>query len=73
MKVKPQKIRFRGQFNYAHSLHTRYCYATTERGAWKNFCFQLAKIHLVEVGWVMAMFNGNKDNFSIEKIVNEKG
>jgi len=54
--MKNPKQLYRGIFNYKHSLHILYCYATTERGAWSKFMFQLAKKHLVEVGWVMNMF-----------------
>ena len=63
--TKPIKIKWKGQFNYKHSLHILYCYASTERGAWKNMCFQLAKKHGVEVGWVMGLFDGKSDNFQI--------
>jgi len=66
--MKNPKQLYRGIFNYKHSLHILYCYATTERGAWSKFMFQLAKKHLVEVGWVMNMFNGDQDNYSIEPI-----
>ena len=68
MKEKKLKARFKGVFNYRHSVWILYCYATTERGAWSKFMFQLAKKHLVEVGWVMNMFNGDQDNYSIEPI-----
>lgn len=67
MNPKPQKIKWRGVFNYRHSIHILYCYATTERGAWRNFCKRLADKHLVDVGVTMAMFNG--DNYKIEKEV----
>ena len=64
-KPKTPKICFKGVFNYAHSIHILYCYSVSERGAWRNFCKRLADKHLVDVGVVMNMFGGEKDNYSI--------
>lgn len=65
VKVKATKQLWKGVFNYAHSIHILYCYSTSERGAWRNFCYQLAKKHEIEVGWVMNMFGGCSDNHAI--------
>ena len=72
MKPKKQKTRYKGSFNYRHSIHILYCYATSERSAWKNFCFTLSKKHEVAVWYVMQLFSGWKDNFSIERVTDEK-
>ena len=64
-KTKPQKIKYRGVFNMKHQVHILYTYATTERGAWRNFCKRLADKHLVDVYNVMNLFNGHHDNYSI--------
>ena len=68
--MKNPKQLYRGIFNYKHSLHILYCYATTERGAWKNFCFTLSKKHQVDVWHVMNIFKGDRDNFKIEEVKN---
>ena len=68
MKEKPLKLHWRGQFNYRHEVHILYSWATTERGAWRNFCYTLAKIHDIEVWFVMSLFEGEYDNFSIERV-----
>ena len=65
MREKKSKVRYRGVFNMSHSVHILYCFAVSERKAYVNFCSQLAKKHGVEIVWVMAMFDGSKDNFSI--------
>lgn len=66
-RSKASKVLWKGVFNYRHSLHVLYCYAVSERAAWRNMCYQLASKHLVDVGIVMTMFNG--DNYKIEKEV----
>lgn len=65
MKFKQQKVCYRGIFNFKHSIQILYCYASSERAAWRNFCKRLADKHLIDVGVVMGMFNGDKDNYSI--------
>ncbi len=68
LKEKPKPIKWRGVYNFKHQIHILYCYSTTERGAWRNMCYQLAKKHGVEVWHTMNMFNGEKSNFLIEKV-----
>jgi len=66
MKEKQPKKCWQGVFNYTHSIHILYCYAVSERAAWRNFCKRLADKHLVDVAEVMTMFNGSTDNYLIK-------
>jgi hypothetical protein len=57
---------FRGVFNYHRSVVTEYVYAISKRQAWLLICKRLAKRDGVLPMSVMQLFDGSRDNFSIE-------
>jgi hypothetical protein len=59
---------FTGEFNYQGELVGMETDARTERQAWLNFCYGLAKQHGVRKGVMTAYFNGQKDNFKIKEV-----
>ena len=54
-------------FNFSHEVSIEYCYAYTERQAWRVFCDRLANKHDVHISKVMGIFDGSKDNYSVKK------
>ena len=61
------KHKWKGVFNFQYEVSILYAYAYTERQAWMTFCRRLANKHNVGVPHVMGIFDGSKDNFTIEK------
>ena len=57
---------FCGIFNFYREVYVIRSQATTERKAWANMCFQLAKKKGISPRQVMQIFNGDRDNFSIQ-------
>ena len=60
-------MKFTGVFNYQRQIHSLETEAGTEREAWHNFCYGLAKQHGVRTGAMTNYFNGNKLNFEIKE------
>lgn len=60
------KNKYRGVFNYSREVYILYRYAFTEKQAWKLMCDEIARLHEVHPSHVFAMFDGSRDNFSIE-------
>ena len=61
------KTLWRGVFCYNHFVEKPiYRQAFTKKQAWKIMCDYLAVKHEVHPRYVYAMFDGNRDNFSIE-------
>ena len=63
--MKPKSL-WRGVFSYSHEAHVLYAYAHSNEQARVIFCRRLAKKHDVHPATVLGLFNGSKDNFSIE-------
>jgi hypothetical protein len=57
---------FKGLFNYSCALEREYAYAHSKDQARVIMCRRLAKKHDVHPSVVLNMFNGKRDNFSIE-------
>jgi len=57
---------FCGIFNFYREVYVVRSQATTERKAWANMCFQLAKKKGISPRQVMQIFDGTRDNFSIQ-------
>ena len=62
-----EKKLWKGIFMYQCEMERAYVYAHTERQAWLVFCRRLAKKHGVEPRVVMGLFDGSKNNYSIEQ------
>ena len=60
-------ITFKGVFNYKREIYVLYTSATTEKRAWSNFCYQLARIRDDPIRYVKGHFSGQQDNFKITK------
>ena len=59
--------KYRCTFNYGHEIIIKYEWAWSGRQA-KNFAMRkLAKEHGVHPSHVFALFDGSKDNFSVER------
>lgn len=71
-KVSKPKARWKGSFNLKHQVHILYCYAASERAAWRNMCHQLSKKHGVGVWHTMSLFRGQEDNYKIEEVSDGK-
>ena len=65
------KLLFRGAFNLHQSARVMYAFAYTEKQAWLTFCRRMAEKDGVAVSVVMGLFDGNKENFKIEKEVRD--
>ncbi len=66
MPKKPQ-IKWRGNFNYSHELVIKYTYAPTWAAARVRMLRRIAEEHNVGFQCVFGMFDGTKDNFTIER------
>lgn len=60
------KVKYRGAFNYRQSARVMYAFAYTKKQAWMVFCRRLAQKDGVSLPVVMGLFDGSRDNFSIE-------
>ena len=60
------KQKWRGLFNYNRMPVIEYAYAFSKEQARVVMCRRLAKKHDVHPATVLSMFNGDRDNFSIE-------
>lgn len=60
------KSLFRGIFNLTQEVLIERVYAASERQAWLLFCKRIAKRRQVSERQVMQIFNGTRDNFSIQ-------
>jgi hypothetical protein len=72
--MKPKRIKnlYRCMFNYSRELQILYRYAYTDRQAWLQCCRYLADKHGVHPSHVMALFNGDKNNFKFEIVMEMK-
>lgn len=61
------KIAYRGAFNYRQTAIIIYRSAFSKRQAWKLMCDELARRDGVHPSVVYNLFNGEKDNFTIEE------
>lgn len=59
------KHKYKGMFKLKRDLLIMYCYAYTERQAWLNFCRRISNKHGVNIGSVMDVFNGERENYEI--------
>ena len=66
------KIKYRCAFNFQRERLLEYRYAYTERQAWLRMCKYIAKLHGISEITVMNYFNGNYDNYSIQKAVKDE-
>jgi hypothetical protein len=66
-KVTSIKKLWKGIFNYSHELFILYCYAYSKAQAREVFFRRLAAKHEVSIQTVRGVFDGGKDNFSIEE------
>ncbi len=66
MIMEKCKQLFKGIFNYSCELERVFAYAYTREQARIVMCRRLAKKHDVHPSLVLGMFDGHKDNFSIE-------
>ncbi len=57
---------WKGLFNYSCALEREYAYAFSKSQARVIMCRRLAKKHDVHPSVVLGMFDGKRDNFSIE-------
>ena len=69
MAARLPEVKFIGEFNYQGQTHKLETKASTERSAWHNFCFGLAKQHGVQIGVMYNYFDGSKDNYHIKREV----
>lgn len=60
------KHKWRGSFNYNRMPVIEYAYAFSKEQARVVLCRRLAKKHDVHPATVLSMFDGSRDNFSIE-------
>ena len=56
---------FCGIFNFYREVYVVRSQATTERKAWANMCFQLAKKKGISPRQVMQIFDGTRPNYNI--------
>lgn len=55
-----------GVFNYRLEVCIEYAYAYSKRQAWFIMCRRLAERHDVHPSVVMDLFDGSRDNYTIE-------
>ena len=69
MMTATQKQVYKCCFNYGHEIIIKYAWAWSGRQA-KNFAMRrLAKEHDVHPSHIFALFDGSKNNFSVEREV----
>jgi len=69
MIAATQKQVYKCCFNYGHEIIIKYAWAWSGRQA-KNFAMRrLAKEHDVHPSHIFALFDGSKNNFSVEREV----
>jgi hypothetical protein len=61
-------MKFSGVFNYQGERKELETEGATERQAWQNFCYGLAKQYGVRKGVMTAHFSGKRDNFEIKEV-----
>ena len=66
-KGKRTPIKWVGTFNYSHELVTKYTYAPSWASARVRMLRRIAEEHGVAYQHVFGMFDGTKDNFTIER------
>lgn len=66
MATKPKKF-FKGIFNLSYQMIVKYRWAFTKQQAKVFFMREIAREHNIPYNYVFSMFNGEKDNFSIEE------
>ena len=59
-------IRWVGSFRYSHELITKYTYAPTWASAKNRMLRRIANEHEVDFRIVYGMFDGTKDNYTVE-------
>ena len=60
-----------GSFNFSHELVTKHTWAPTWASAKNRMLRRIAADHGVDFGVVYGMFDGTKDNFTVEMEVKE--
>ena len=60
------KSLWKGLFNYSCGIERLYTYAHSKEQARVIMCRRLAKKHDVHPSVVLAMFDGKRDNFSVD-------
>lgn len=68
MAPKPKKplLLWVGSFNYSHELVTKHTWAPTWASAKTRMLRRIADEHGVDYRVVFGMFDGTKDNFTVE-------
>lgn len=61
-------IKWVGSFRFAHELITLYTWAPSWASAKARLLRQIVKKHNVSYGAVYGIFDGTKDNYTIEKV-----
>jgi len=61
-----------GMFNYSHEIMELYTNAPTWASAKNRMLRRIANDHGVNYQHVYKMFNGSKDNFNIEREINDE-
>jgi hypothetical protein len=64
--MKKLKKLWRCCFNYSQSPYIFYRQAFTERQAWLLGCQILAKKHQVPLSYVTGLFDGSRDNYTVQ-------
>jgi hypothetical protein len=59
---------YKGSFNISGEIHKLYTQANNKEDAFHNFMHQLAKKLKIRVCAIRQIFNGDKDNYKIEKV-----
>jgi len=67
MAARLPEVKFVGTFNYQGQVHNMETEAATERQAWLNLCYGLAKQHGVQIGVMYNYFDGSRDNYHIKR------
>lgn len=65
--MKRKNYLWRGTFNYSHEIEIKYTYAPTWASAKTRILRRIATDHGVNFSHVFNMFNGDKNNFTIER------
>ncbi len=65
-KEKTNKNLWKGLFNYSCAIERVFAYAYSKAAARVVMCRRLAKKHDVHPATVLRMFDGSRNNFSIE-------
>ncbi len=64
--MKRKLVLWRGNFNYVHELVTKYTWAPTWASAKTRMLRRIAAEHGVDYRVVFGMFDGSRDNFTVE-------